>query len=203
MEIYIDAEKWEHPLMNMDNLGDLLVDIMSGHIPSGRILSEVLVNGRTYNETYPDEVLGVALNSVNRLDLVTVPSSTLAQVLINQGPDHLDILAEAALKLADEFRLNDEADANDKFLLFLQAMQDFFSFLGQALDILAISLAHLEIEGLSASEKLRELTRILTDMNNRQEEYDWILLADTMEYELVPVLNDWKNILNRVKCVAH
>ena len=203
MEIYIDAEKLENTSRDMENLGDLLVDIMSGHIPSGRVLSEVLVNGKTYNESYPDEVLGIDINSVNRLDLVTVPSSTLAQVLITQGPDHLDVLAEAALKLADEFRLNDEADANDKFLLFLQAMQDFFSFLGQALDILSISLAHLEIEGLSASRKLRELTRILTDMNNLQEEYDWILLADTMEYELVPVLNDWKNILNRVKCVAH
>ena len=202
MEIYLDAHKMDHPLADVDNLGDLLVDIMSGHIPSGRILSEVLVNGTTYNESFPNEVMGVNLNTISRLDLVTVPSTALAQVLINQGPDHLDVLAEAALKLADEFRLNDEAEANEKFLLFLQAMQDFFSFLGQALDILAISLAHLEMEGLSASDKLKELTRILTDMSNRQEEYDWILLADTMEYDLVPVLKDWKRILTRVKYVA-
>ncbi len=203
MEIYIDARKLNNPSVNSANLGDLLLDIMAGHLPSGRVLSEVLVNGKTYNESYPDEALGVDLNSVSRLDLVTVPSTTMAQVLINQGPAHLDVLSEAALKLADEFRLSDEAEANEKFLLFLQAMQDFFSFLGQALDILAISLAHLEMEGLSASNKLRELTRILTEMSDRQEEYDWILLADTMEYDLVPVLNDWKNILDRLKSVAN
>ena len=202
MEIYLDANKMDHPLADVNNLGELLVDIMSGHIPSGRILSEVMVNGTTYHESFPNEVMGVDLETINRLDLVTVPSTALAQILIKQGPDHLDVLVEAALKLADEFRLNDEAEANEKFLLFLQAMQDFFSFLGQALDIMAISLAHLETEGFSASEKLKDLTRILTDMSSRQEEYDWILLADTMEYELVPVLKDWKNILTRVKYVA-
>ena len=203
MEIYIDARKVDNTALSSGNLGDLLLDIMSGHLPTGRVLSEVLVDGATYSETYPDEVMGVDLSTINRLDLVTVPSTAMAQVLINQGPAHLDVLSEAAQKLADEFRLNDEAEANEKFLLFLQAMQDFFSFLGQALDILAISLAHLEMEGLSASGKLQELTRILTEMSERQEEYDWILLADTMEYDLVPVLNDWKDILHRLKSVAN
>ncbi|MBW1711984.1 MAG: hypothetical protein JRJ59_02390, partial [Deltaproteobacteria bacterium] len=138
----------------------MLIDIMASHLPAGRVLSEVLVDGQTYNEETPRAAAGLAREAIERLDLITIPSASLADAMLDSGPGHLETLVEAAAKLADEFRLSDEAEANEKYLIFLQAMQDFFSFLGQALDALAISLAHLEVKGLSASAKLKDLTSV-------------------------------------------
>jgi len=203
MEIYLDTRPLEEMAINGGNLEDILVDIMSFHIPPDRVLSEVRVDGRTYSETQPQDAAFLERRAISRLDLVTVPAAALAEVLLDSGPDHLRVLIEAATRMADEFRLNEEAEANEKFVIFLQAMQDFFSFLGQALDVLAIPMARVEVEGLSAQERLQALTDVLTAMSDRQDEYDWILLADTIEYQLVPVLKDWLVILTRIRETAH
>jgi hypothetical protein len=203
MEVYLDTRPLEEMAINGATLEDMLVDIMSFHIPPDRILSEVRVDGRTYGERQSREAVFLERQAINRLDLVTVPAATLAELLLSSGPAHLNVLIEAAKKMADEFRLNEEAEANEKFVVFLQAMQDFFSFLGQALDVLAIPMTRVEVGGLSAQERLQALTDVLTAMSERQDENDWILLADTIEYELVPVLDDWLVILTQVKRTAH
>ena len=203
MEVYLDTRPLEEMAINGGNLEDMLVDIMSFHIPPDRVLSEVKVDGLTYSEKKSQDAAFLERRAINRLDLVTIPAAALAEVLLDSGPGHLRVLIEAASKMADEFRLNDEAEANEKFVVFLQAMQDFFSFLGQALDVLAIPMSRVNVEGLSAQERLQALTDVLTAMSQRQDEGDWILLADTIEYELMPVLNDWLVILTRVKGAAH
>lgn len=203
MEVYLDTQPVDELTIDGANLEDMLVDIMSSHIPQGRILSEVLIDGRTYNEEMPSDAAEVDRTGIARLDLVTVPAADLAKILVESGPEHLAVISEAARKLADDFRLADEAEANEKFTVFIQTLQDFFAFLGQTLDVLAIPLAELETDGLSATTKLQELTRILTEISVHQEDCDWILLADLLEYELEPVLRDWQTILAKVKTVVH
>ena len=203
MEVYLDEQQMDALSVKGNNLEEILSDIMASHLSDERIVSEVRINGETYSEPSPHAALTVSRTGIQRLDLLTVPLEQLAQILLDTGPGHLDILAEAAVRVAGEFRIGDEAEANDHFSVFLQALQDFFAFLGQVLTVMTIPLAHLETEGLSAPVKLRELSQALTEINRRQEDEDWILLADCMEYELAPLLRDWQKILRQVRRVAH
>jgi len=202
MEVYLDTQQLEEAALGGGNLEEILSEIMNAHLPVDRTITEVKIDGETYSETAPRDAAGVSRESIGRLDVLTVPLKRVAEVLLQVAPAHLETLKDGALEVADELRIGDEAEANGRYLLFLEALQDFFHFLGQATGVLATSLAHLEAEGLSASEKLRSLTSVLTDMVARQEDQDWILLADLLEYELAPILEDWKTILGRVKTVT-
>ncbi len=203
MEVYLDARRLDEVSLDGRNLEELLGEIMTAHLAEDRAITEVRVNGATYSEETPGTATSVARGEIGRLDVITAPTTHLAQVLLNTGPDHLETMTEAARKVAEEFRIGDEAEANEQYLLFLQALQDFFAFLGCSLEAVSVPLAHLEIDGLSAPSKIRELTRLLTEMVDRQQEQDWILLADLLEYELAPLLEDWRTLLIQVKKVAN
>jgi hypothetical protein len=40
----------------------------------------------------------------------------------------------------------------------------------------------------------KRMQSIVDELKQIQEEGDWILLADMLEYELVPLLDNWKHI---------
>ena len=51
-----------------------------------------------------------------------------------------------------------------------------------------------QIDGHPIVENWEKLHSVIDELKLTQEEGDWILYADLLEYELVPVLNVWVNI---------
>ncbi len=203
MEIYIDSQRLDDQAVTGENLEQILAEIVASHLPGDRTVTEVLIDGRTYSEESPRDAVNMPSSGIGRLDIMTIPTADLARVMLDAGPGHLDALSEAAVKIAEMFRISDEAEANGQYLVFLQTLQDFFAFLSQVLEAMAVPLARLEVEGLSAMAMLKELSELLSEMSDRQDEQDWVLLADLLEYELAPLLGNWKSILARVKGAVH
>jgi hypothetical protein len=50
----------------------------------------------------------------------------------------------------------------------------------------------------SISHFLRNLGRLLDEMLQISEEEDYIMLADLMEYELLPMVQEWQRILSQL-----
>jgi hypothetical protein len=64
---------------------------------------------------------------------------------------------------------------------------------------LEIDDSRISGNGNSVAKQLGNLEPILTDMFTAQQDQDWILLADLIEYELIPHFNDRQKILTSWK----
>lgn len=100
----------------------------------------------------------------------------------------LDDLVSFALETAGLYRSGREMKANE---FFLQAVE--------GLEFLTACIIHIgnltESTRESGFEKaVNGLNVVLMEMVASQEKSDWVLLADLLEYELVPILRQWNGI---------
>jgi hypothetical protein len=51
------------------------------------------------------------------------------------------------------------------------------------------------VEGVSAEERLNRLSDLIQEMLSAQEQRDWILLADILQYDLGQELRDWRTLI--------
>ncbi|WP_456273260.1 hypothetical protein [Bacillus sp. AK031] len=69
----------------------------------------------------------------------------------------------------------------------------------EGLDWIVQALAGIQKNGLLLNIDFNELNSHLGEMLSSLEINDYVLLADIIDYELVPILNDWLSKVNSVE----
>ena len=189
--------------VNGENLEEILSALMEHPQVANRVITKVLVNGDIYSEEIPHAALEVERERIDSLELVTHSAEDLSLHFLENGHFLVDTLRQALPKIVDEFRLGDEAEANEHFLAFLESLHLLISMLEQSK--LAMGLGDdIEVgDRGSLNTFLDQLSDILTTMVGLQEQSDWIYLADVLEYELDGALDDLRGLLPLLKKAGH
>ncbi len=58
-----------------------------------------------------------------------------------------------------------------------------------------LDLTSVMYESVPVSEKEDALLKVSNSLFNSQKSKDWVSLGDVLEYELVPIIKDWRAIL--------
>jgi hypothetical protein len=139
----------------------------------------------------PSDIDSLEVELANLKDLV---ATNLANAL-----DYLKKLIPGFEEAADLFRTGNEQEANKYYLQILDGI-DWFS---QVVSIVMnpdegeIELPDADDENLPARQE--KLTDLMSQMLEANQNQDWVLLADILEYEMVPFYKDWENILSKLE----
>ena len=176
-----------------ETLGDLLSHIEKVGVAQGNVVRSIKIDGQ---ESSPDSS-EAQRTQISEIATLEVEISTLAD-MINKNIDNADAylirLIPGIEKSVELFRMGNEQEANKFFVKIVDGI-DWFS---QVLDII---LTAKEIspdtvfEGKSIQDRrtsLVDLTQQMVDANKNQ---DWVLLADLLEYEILPYYQEWSNLL--------
>jgi len=176
-----------------ETLGDLLSHIEKIGVTQGNVVRSIKIDGQ---ESSPDSSEAQRMQ-ISKIATLEVEISTLAD-MINKNIDNADAylirLIPGIEKSVELFRIGNEQEANKFFVKIVDGI-DWFS---QVLDII---LTAKEIspdtvfEGKSIQDRrtsLVDLTQQMVDANKNQ---DWVLLADLLEYEILPYYQEWSNLL--------
>jgi len=142
-------------------------------------------------QTKPTDIGSLKVELANLKDL-------LATNLVN-ALDYLKELIPGFEKAADLFRTGNEQEANKYYLQILDGI-DWFS---QVVSIIMNSdpgemeLTDADDENVQARQK--KLTGLMSQMLEANENQDWVLLADILEYEMLPFYKVWENILSKLE----
>jgi len=183
MKLLIDGQE-TGMIGRFGNLEDLLSQIALDQDRHDRIIWDVMVNGENYNETTPHDARDVMIDSIQSLEVGTKDKSEISDDFIRNSGDMFQILTRSAEEIAGLFRKADEGDANQRYLEFLASYQDMFQMLLNVKTVL----------NLPMDDKLEAFESLLDKMIGAQENQDWVMLADLLEYELVPVLKEWEDM---------
>ena len=139
----------------------------------------------------PSDIDSLEVELANLKDLV---ATNLANAL-----NYLKKLIPGFEQAADLFRAGSEQEANKYYLQILDGI-DWFS---QVVSVIMspdegeTELPDTDDESLEVRQK--KLTDLMSQMLEANENQDWVLLADILEYEMVPFYKDWEKILSKLE----
>jgi len=199
MQVTINEEQILEDFSHIRNLEEVLVELNDRFVPLGQQLFQVRVNGEFFSERYPRESRYMELKEITTLDLKTIPDVEMARVILGEAVQQAGILSQAIERSARLFRIAAEDEANHYFAQVLEALRWLLMTWKNACQVLQV-----DPEQAASSPKgppstfIAGLQDLLGEMLVISTEEDYILLADLMEYELLPTVREWQNILENL-----
>lgn len=196
MKVSINGVEQEESDFKGDTLG-IILDSMVSKTP-GSYIRRIWLDGkespsddREALQKNPSDIDSLEVELANLKDLV---ATNLANAL-----EYLKKLIPGFEQAADLFRAGNEQEANKYYLQILDGI-DWFS---QVVSIIMnpdegeMKLPDADEDNLKARQK--KLTDLMSQMLEANQNQDWVLLADILEYEMVPFYKDWEKILSKLE----
>jgi len=196
MEILVDHKKIEFEPSKVRNLEEVILKLMADKIQGNNVITAVRLNGEFYSEKIPHDASKVPIRDIQTLEIETMSTEEVAWHFLIQSGKQLDRLMENAKQVSELFRVADETEANEQYAIFLESLRLFIQMLNEVQAILNLDLAAIPYQNGTIETKVHTLLGLADQMHKVQEEEDWVMLADLLEYELAPLLEEWKSILS-------
>jgi hypothetical protein len=192
--IIIDGRQSAMEIGNFANLEEILVGVMHNGDMDSRIVTDVLVNDETFSEIYPHQAEDIGSEFIKSVEVRSMPVGEMASNIAREMYKVAQIMGNGAQHVARLFRQADDAEALDLLQDLLDVTRDFMSMIGVLRNEFCLDSGNREF-----NESVEQLSVLLTEMSEVLENADWILLADLLEYEFVPLSQNWKQVIQNIR----
>lgn len=184
----------------MASLDEILKHIENQHLAPDTVIRQIHIDGLPVTpETLGNG--GQILQQIQNREKVEFFTGTLAEIAqdsIAEAQDYLGRVETLTPALSLSFQDNPGTEAFEN----LRQLYEGFYFINLLLERLAgsfqINLGEAFVEGLSVQDHLQKFISILKQLIEGQERRDCVLIADLLEYEILPGIPVWKEIFSVV-----
>lgn len=190
--IIVDGQRSPLEVGQFANLEQIIEKVMEDRRMHSRVVTDVLVNDETFSEIYPHQAEDMETEHISRVEFISVPAREMAGHMAGELSKVVELMRQAGRQIADLFRQADDAQALELYTDLLDVNRDFLSMVGVLRNEYAPDLdADFESSLTGLSDLFSELIEI-------QENEDWILLADLLEYEYLPLVERIKMLVEQL-----
>lgn len=190
MKISINGAETQDPSFQGETLGEVLNAILKSRQDS--YIRRIWLDGQEVSSTTQDTLR----TSATSVGLLTLELAHLKDLLANNlvnAKEYLEKLIPGFQQAADLFRMGNEQEANKYYLQILDGI-DWFS----QVVLTIVNAQENEAEGPSFEGRQKKLTDLMAQMLEANQNQDLVLLADLLEYEMVPFYTDWQEVLSKI-----
>jgi hypothetical protein len=198
MEVLVDGKQYAGDLTG-GTLQDILGDLANKAVGDGSTMREVKINGEPFEESKLGPADSLGRDYIQRLEVETIPAREMAVHFLSNAHSYLAAINQSVARVAEMFRVNDEQEANEHYLNTLESIQLFLQMLQECRQIVNLDFDSPLLDGMSGEERLQKLLVLIKDMLSAQEQQDWVLLADIMQYDLSAELDLWQGFMQQFK----
>lgn len=198
MLVTINDQRLPVDFSHLQNLEEVIVEIQERFIPPGQQLFQVHVNGEFFSERYPRESRYLDIGEISRLEVKTVSDEELTRFILQDAVRQADILLQGLEKSASLFRQGNEEEANHLFAQVVEALRWLLKIGESAGQVMGAGQEKIPAGKVSLSRYLSDLEDLLEEMLEISEDEDYVMLADLLEYELRPMVQEWQEILQEI-----
>ena len=191
MKISINGAETQDPSFQ----GETLEEVMNAIVKSRQnsYIRRIWLDGQEVSSDSQD-TLKTLTTSVELLELELAELQDLLANNLTNAKDYLVKLIPGFQKAADLFRMGNEQEANQYYLQVLDGIEWFSQVV-----IIIVSTQKNKSEEKSLEERQKKLTDLMSQMLEANQNQDWVLMADLMEYEMIPFYKDWETVLSRIE----
>ncbi|NQU76156.1 MAG: hypothetical protein HQ546_07585 [Planctomycetes bacterium] len=192
MEVYADGEAVRDQALEGKTVGGLLDWIRRGD--ADRFVVAVRIDGREVADGELEAVLALPLDGCGRLDVETTSARILAASALAQAADVLEEAREHHSAVGELLASSKQVEAMDRLTACFDAWNSAEQALRQASRVAGLNLD--ADEGPSSPGVLIEKLRgCLNEIQQGLKIRDYVAVADLVEYEMLPVIDDWQAML--------
>lgn len=195
MHITVNDQNLAADFSHLGNLEEILAEIHENHLPPGQQLFQVRLNGEFFTENYPGESRYLAAEEIHRLEVKTVSDQVMAQRLLEEAVAQAGILVRALGECARLFRVAPEGEANRSLAQVLEALRWLLRTGEEGLQVVSRENSGQGGGPRSMARFLQRLTLLLAEMEEIAGQEDYVMLADLLEYELLPMVEEWRTLV--------
>jgi len=192
--ITIDGRESKMEIGNFANLEEILVGVMNKENMAERIVTDVLVNEESFSEIYPHQAEDIGSELIKSVEVRSVHVGEMAVSIAREMYKVAQMMSNGARHVARLFRQADDAEALDMLQDLLDVTRDFMNMIGVLRNEFCLDSGTIEFSEIS-----EQLSNLLTEMSEVLESSDWILLADLLEYEFLPLAQNWKQVIQSIR----
>jgi hypothetical protein len=180
---------------------DLLDDLETHRISKGKAISTVCFDGVEVPNFKKSEILIRALNTIGQIKIDIVNMQDIIQQAIRDVEGFKITIESSMIDIAEIFRRQQINKANPKLSELFQALKMFISLLKG----LELSLQGQEAQAAvdSVDNQVVELEPVVQAVIDAQNQNDWILLADIVEFELLAAISGFEKTIQALKHKAN
>jgi len=191
--IIIDGQERSFKVNNFANLEELLVKVMEQDYLENRVVTDVLINDESFSEIYPHQAEDIETREIASVEIRSVPVAEMAMSISRELYKVVQIMSEGSRKVAELFRQADDSEALETYQDLLEVIRDFLGMIGVLRNEFSLQ------EQKVFNEAVEEISSLLGEMTEVMENEDWILLADLLEYEFLPAVDKWKQVIHLIR----
>lgn len=196
MKLYVDdrllGEAGGDTPLNLDTILDRLQD--QGQVPEDRIIVAVQVDNRRIDPAVDDiGLMSVLPNDTKIFRVVTESVAVLLQDALEDGRAAFEVIAKASGDAVKKLRGGNMPDALKffgKLMERIQSTMEYWTELRGQLEAYSPDFRFGPVEGL-----LERFRKSLSDAVGFQQDGDWVMLADTVEYEFVAIFEEFQKLV--------
>ena len=176
-----------------ETLGDFLLHIEKVGLVQGNVVRSIKLNG---HESSPDSKVNrnMRLSEIETLEIEVTNLSDIVDKNIENADAYLMKLIPGIEKSVELFRMGNEQEANQFFINIIDGVDWLSQVLDMILEAKAIS-PDAVFDGKSIQERRDNLITFTQQMVDANKNKDWVLLADLLEYEILPYYQEWSNLI--------
>lgn len=194
MQITINQETIVLNTDGLTNFAELFQRLMDQHVGQGNVIISVKLNQENLDEEKMKDLASIPLSRIDQLELQT----TNVLHLVLDGTEKINQLIEqlvpAMEETADKFRTQPEEEANLFFRECLDGLMEIVEFVENFEKATGIDFSQETIQGARVSDRQTRLLEVSNQLHDAQQQKDWVMLADLLEYELTPIMQEWLEI---------
>ncbi len=190
MKISINGAEAEESSFQGETLKEVLDVILKSRRDS--YVRRIWLEGQEVSSGAMDTLM----TSITSIELLELELAHLGDLLANNlanAKEYLEKLIPGFQKAADLFRMGNEQEAHKFYLQILDGI-DWFS---QVVLNIVKSRGN-QVEGQSLGDRQEKLTGLMAQMLEANQNQDWVLMADLLEYEMIPYYEDWQETLSHI-----
>lgn len=191
--IIIDGNQIDLRIENFSNLEEILVMASKDASLTDRVVTDVILNEELFSELYPHQAEDISSEEVTRLEIRSMPIGQMALDMAQELLKVSQLMANGSCAVARLFRQADDDDALEMLQDVLDVARDFMAMLG-------VLRSEFFLKSDTAfSENVETFSALLGEMTEVLQSEDWVLLADLLEFEFVPVCENWKKVIGNLR----
>lgn len=191
--ISVDGRDTGLQIQGFENLEQLLIKVMEDKHLTGRIVTDVMVNGEPFSEIYPHQAEDVETAEIETVEIVSMPTTEMAVNITRELYKVVTLMDHGARRVAELFRKADDSEALEVYQDLLDVTRDFMGMIGVLRGEFSLK------RNANFNEAAEELSSLFSEMVEVIENEDWILLADLLEYEFIPAVERWKKVVAQLR----
>ncbi len=199
MNVIVDGKPVELPAEGQKTIGDV-VGSVSKDLDAKRRIIKVVVDGQDI--TGQAEAHLQSRSGGEKVEITTGLASELALETLDGIRDFHGALELELNRTADEFRMGNNQKSNEMFARCLDGLQILLRTTVSVANLLQVDSAKVKAGSGNMNAVTENIARVLQELIEAQINRDAILIADLIEYELKPLLDDWQDAREQLRLIG-